>query len=51
MDAQKGTSKTFAPTGGVGSKLAMLLHICFGWSLALIDIKDAFLLVPQKNVF
>lgn len=27
----------------------MLLHICFGWSLAFIDIKDRFLLVPQRK--
>lgn len=28
----------------------LLLHVCFGWLLSFLDIKDAFLLVPQREL-
>lgn len=42
----RGDALTFAPTSGIGGKLVMLLH---GWTLSFLDIKDAFLLVPQQE--
>ena len=45
----KTTSETFAPTSGVGSRLVLLMHVCFGWCLLFCDIRDAFLLVPQQE--
>ena len=45
----KNTAETFAPTAGIGSRLVMLLHIVYGWCLSFVDIKDAFLLVPQRE--
>ena len=45
----KGTAETFAPTAGVGARLTLLLHVIYQWSLCFVDVKDAFLLVPQKT--
>jgi hypothetical protein len=43
----KSSSQTFAPASGVGSRLVMLLHVCLKWMLSYVDVKDAFLSVPQ----
>ena len=43
----RGNASTFAPTSGIGNRLVMMLHVCFGWCLSFADIKDAFLQVPQ----
>jgi hypothetical protein len=43
------TAETFAPTSGVGSRLILLMHICYGWCLSFLDIKDAFLLLLQQE--
>ena len=45
----KGTSETFAPTAGVGARLVLLMHVVYKWMLQFVDVKDAFLLVPQKT--
>ena len=44
-------SSTFAPTShGTGNRLMLCLHLCFRWLLAFIDVRNAFLLVPQREV-
>eukprot|EP00435_Cladocopium_sp_Y103_P042256 s218_g11.t1 len=45
----RGNSETFAPTSGIGSRLVLLLHICLRWFMSFMDVKDAFLLVPQQE--
>ena len=45
----RGSPETVAPTSGIGSRLVLLLHICLRWFLSFMDIKDAFLLVPQQE--
>eukprot|EP00435_Cladocopium_sp_Y103_P000040 s2725_g1.t1 len=45
----RGSSETFAPTSGIGSRLVLLLYICLRWFLSFMDVKDAFLLVPQQE--
>ena len=46
----KGDSTTFAPTSGIGGRLVLMMHVCFGWSASFLDIKDAFLLVDQQEL-
>ena len=43
----KGMASTFAPTSGAGARIVLIAHCCYQWLLAFLDIKDAFLLVPQ----
>ena len=45
----RGSASTFAPTSGAGARLIMIAHCCYQWLLAFLDVKDAFLLVPQKE--
>eukprot|EP00435_Cladocopium_sp_Y103_P026822 s1787_g6.t1 len=45
----RSTAATFAPTSGAGARLVMVAHCCYNWLLAFLDIKDAFLLVPQRE--
>eukprot|EP00435_Cladocopium_sp_Y103_P030225 s3061_g7.t1 len=45
----KNTAETFAPTSGIGSRLILLLHVYLGWHLSFLDIRDAFLLVDQRE--
>lgn len=47
--SDRGSPETFAPTSGIGSRLVLLLHICLRWFLSFMDMKDAFLLVPQQE--
>ena len=47
--SDRGNSTTFAPTSGIGSRLVLMLHVCFSWLLSFVDIKDAFLLVSQEE--
>ena len=43
-------SRLFAPTSGIGSSLVIMLHICFKLFASFLDVKDAFLLVPQQEL-
>ena len=44
-------SSTFAPTShGSANRLMLCLHLCYRWLLAFIDVRNAFLLVPQREV-
>lgn len=45
----RGSAATFAPTSGAGARLVLVALCCFRWLLAFFDIKDAFLLVPQRE--
>ena len=47
--ADHGTSATFAPASGNGARLLLVAHCCFGWFLSFLEIKDAFLLVDQRE--
>eukprot|EP00435_Cladocopium_sp_Y103_P053460 s2990_g17.t1 len=47
--SDRGTSATFAPTSGVGARLILVAHCCLGWLLSFVDIRDAFLLAPQRE--
>ena len=45
----KGMASTFAPTPGAGARLVLVAHCCYQWVLAFLDIKAAFVLVPQRE--
>ena len=46
-----GDATTFAPTSSMSSiRLMLVLHVLYRWSLTVLDIKDAFLLVPQQEL-
>ena len=46
-----GDASTFAPTSSMASvRLVLVLHVVFRWSLSVLDVKDAFLLVPQQEL-
>ena len=42
-------STSCSPTSGIGSRLVVMLHICFNWFASFLDLKDACLLVPQQE--
>ena len=47
--SDKGSASTFALVFGIGARLVLLMRCCFRRCLSFIDIKDAFLLVPQRE--
>ena len=49
MGSDKGSASTFALVSGIGARLVLLMRCCFRRCLSFIDIKDAFLLVPQRE--
>ena len=45
------TAETFAPTSSLAAtRLLLATHVIMKWSLSFIDVKDAFLLVPQTKL-
>ena len=45
------TAETFAPTLSLAAtRLLLATHVIMKWSLSFIDVKDAFLLVPQTKL-
>ena len=49
--ADHSTAQTFAPTSNnAGNRVMLQLHLCFRWMLCFLDVKDAFLLVEQKEL-
>ena len=42
-------STSFVPTSGIGSRLVVMLHICFNWFASFLDLKDACPVVPQQE--
>ena len=47
---ERGDNTTFAPMSHVSAnRLILALHLCFKWLLAFVDVRNAFLLVPQRE--
>ena len=43
-------ASTYAPTSNsLINRLTLCMHLCYGWRLSFVDVKNAFLLVPQQE--
>ena len=49
--ADRSTASTFAPTSNnAGNRVMLQLHLTFRWVICFLDVKDAFLLVEQREL-